>query len=122
MIILSCVALMLEDPRPSPCGVYQPSACAGVSGGELKLVLGYSDYVFCVLFTLEMVVRLAAFGPKKYAKSPWNLLDAFVVVISWLAVGLPAVEGLTALRALRALRALKLAAHIGGMRVWCSTH
>ena len=80
----------------------KPSACAGVSGGELKLVLGYSDYVFCVLFTLEMVVRLAAFGPKKYAKSPWNLLDAFVVVISWLAVGLPAVEGLTALRALRA--------------------
>ena len=49
---------------------------------ELERTLDILDYVFCVAFTLEMLLKMTGLGISKYFASPWNCLDAFIVAVS----------------------------------------
>ena len=91
-------------------------------------VLYVLDILFTSLFTVELVLKCVAFGvfatgsrnPHAYLRSGWNLLDLFVVMISWASLFLSFANitsgGLRALRALRALRPLRLVNRIEGMK------
>jgi len=50
-------------------------------------VLGGLDLIFTCLFTVELLLKLGAFGvysgKHAYLRSGWNVLDFFVVLISW---------------------------------------
>lgn len=40
------------------------------------------DYVFTIVFAVEAGLKLIGLTPAVYAKSRWNLLDFFIVVVS----------------------------------------
>ena len=66
---------------------------------------------FVWLFTFEMGARVLAMGfsghSYSYMADPWNWLDAFVVLMSWLPLLIPALGNYSAVRAVRALRPLR---------------
>ena len=69
--------------------------------------------VFSYIFTLELVLKVIAFGfimhPKSYMRDTWNWLD-FVVVVTGLielSMGSKGAESVRSLRVLRVLRPLK---------------
>ncbi|XP_074630746.1 sodium channel protein 1 brain-like isoform X1 [Acropora palmata] len=77
-------------------------------------VLEYCNLVFTVVFIMEMVLKLIAFGPKEYCKNKWNLFDGAIVILSVLDMALTYSNtidgaGLSVLRTFRLLRVLKLA-------------
>ena len=49
---------------------------------ETEVLLNYFNECFTYIFIYEMVIKLLAIGPKKYAASKWNLLDGAVVLVS----------------------------------------
>lgn len=69
-----------------------------------------SRYFFLAFFTAEMFVKVVALGlyegQDAYLASPWNRLDAFVVITAYL-IFVPGVGNMSAIRALRVLRALR---------------
>ena len=48
----------------------------------LKQILGISDYIFTVIFTLEMILLWIGNGFRNYFKNGWFLLDFIIVVVS----------------------------------------
>ena len=48
---------------------------------KLKEALNYMNIVFCVLFSIEMVLKWFAYGVTKYFTSFWTLLDFVIVVV-----------------------------------------
>ena len=38
--------------------------------------------VFTVVFIMEMILKLVAFGIKEYCKNKWNLFDGTIVILS----------------------------------------
>ena len=68
------------------------------------------DITFAVIFTIEMTLKILAFGWKGYFYDGWNILDFVLVVISITSLasaGASSVRALRVLRALRPLRAVK---------------
>ena len=49
---------------------------------DLQKALDILNYVFCVAFTLEMLLKMIGLGVSKYFASVWNCLDAFIVAVS----------------------------------------
>lgn len=45
----------------------------------LKITLKYANYVFAVIFNMEMLLKLCALG-KQYFISSWNKFDMFIVM------------------------------------------
>ena len=41
-----------------------------------------------MVFIMEMVLKLIAFGPKEYCKNKWNLFDGAIVILSVLDMAL----------------------------------
>ncbi|XP_062583302.1 sodium channel protein 1 brain-like isoform X2 [Saccostrea cucullata] len=76
---------------------------------ELEAALYYSNIVFAVLFTIEMLMKWVALGFKKYFTSFWTILDFFIVVISLASLIADAAGGedISAFRSLRTLRAFR---------------
>jgi hypothetical protein len=105
MIILNCVSLAFERP-----GIVQ--------GGQEELVLVVCEIFFTTLFTIEMLVKMIAFGLVKmegaYLSSGWNVMDGFVVCTSLLSFVFP---DATVLKATRALRPLRLASRSASIKV-----
>lgn len=56
--------------------------------------------VFTIIFTVEAVLKLCAFG-KFYFSNGWNNFDLVIVVASWLDFGLSDVEGVNVIRTFR---------------------
>jgi voltage-gated sodium channel len=78
--------------------------------------LGRLNEVFLALFTVEILIRIAAYGahPLRYFRSGWNIFD-FVVVFS---AYLPFVrESVTLLRIVRLLRVTRVLSVLPGLRV-----
>ena len=72
--------------------------------------------VFLGLFTLEIAVRVAAYGrrPQAFFRSGWNLFDFLVVGLAYL----PWIrESVTLLRVIRLLRIARLVSVVPGLRV-----
>ena len=83
-----------------------------------------SEYVFAVIFLLEMVVKVTAMGmvlhSNAYLRDSWNVLD-FIVVLSSAAPLLPGLPNMSSLRTFRILRPLRALSGLPGMRLLVST-
>ena len=87
----------------------------------LQLVMFAADWIFLVVFTIEAVFKITAYGfivPRDgYINDPWNRLDFFVVIITFLAMfGGGSSAGRT-LRVGRILRPLRMIQRNEGMKV-----
>ena len=98
IILLNCLQLALQCPATETIESFP----------EVMLAL---DYVFAVIFTMEMLIKMLALGvvfgsPECYLRTRWNVIDAVVVMFSWLTLLLPAPYGhaFSAFRALRPMR------------------
>merc|ERR1719262_1072792 len=88
---------MMLDQHPPPRPVMQK-------------VLSYTEVIFTVTFTVEMVIMLAAVGPKKYVTNPVMCFDGIIVVASLVEMSMEGGGGaIRALRGFRLLRIFKLA-------------
>jgi len=83
----------------------------GVSGRWAQ-ALSVTEHLFIAAFTAELVLRIAAVGPRAFLRDPWNLFDLLVVG----AVFLPMVQDnatvLRLLRLARVLRTVRLLPHV----------
>ncbi|XP_070698552.1 voltage-dependent T-type calcium channel subunit alpha-1I-like [Pempheris klunzingeri] len=72
----------------------------------------YSFYAFTVILVMEIVLKIVAFGVKRFRKSSWNLLDLLIVgtsIISILLAELKMANAIPNPSILRVLRVLRLA-------------
>ena len=86
----------------------------------LKIVNTYSNYIFTILFTVEFLMKIVAYGfalgKHTYLKDPWNWLD-FIVVVTGLISFLPGISAnLMALRTFRLIRPFKTITMLPNMR------
>ena len=107
------VFLAITDPTcPDGCNHRDP---------KVDAVLVYAEYVFCVLFTAEMTLKVIAEGllghRNAYLWSTWNWLDFLVVVVGWLTLTGATTGGMSALRSVRVLRPLRTITRVRGMKV-----
>jgi hypothetical protein len=117
-ILVSSVCLALDSPRLDP-------------EGPLAVGLHTLDmYFWPWLFGAELLIKAISFGfvygeqPRAYLRSPWNQLDAVIVLASFLAIAteqFPALAPLANLRVLRVLRPLRLVSRSAGMRLIISS-
>ena len=132
LIIASSICLAIDSPRLEP-------------DSSLAIYLTGLNRFFTAAFTCEMLLKMVSFGvccgpgtrvvsseevdehgqPKvvripPYFRDLWNVLDFFIVGVSWLcllAEMFPALRPLKSLRILRVLRPLRLLARDPGMRL-----
>ena len=82
--------------------------------------LEFSAALFASELTLKVVTFGFCCGKDAYVKSPWNLLDLAIVIVSFLVLladAFPVLRPLKTLRILRVLRPLRLVARSPGMRL-----
>jgi voltage-gated sodium channel len=48
--------------------------------------VGYLDFLFTVLFTVELAVKINTYSIKRYWRSGWNRVDLVIVLLAWLSV------------------------------------
>ncbi|XP_063315039.1 voltage-dependent T-type calcium channel subunit alpha-1G [Pelobates fuscus] len=75
---------------------------------ELTNVLEISNIVFTSLFALEMILKMLVYGLFGYIKSPYNIFDGIIVIISVWEIIWQQEGGLSVLRTFRLMRVLKL--------------
>ena len=109
-IVANCITMAMDHPDVDPLS-------------QAGVLLFTFDFIFTVVFTVEMCVRIVAVGfyqeDTAYLRGGWNRLDFAIVVVSWvdyLASALD-IKFLRTLRLLRALRALRMFNRIPGLRV-----
>ena len=75
-----------------------------------KYVNAIANFIFNVVFTLEVVIKMFGLGLNRYVKNVENLFDFVVVGMSWveMALGSEGGSSLGALRAMRLFRVFKL--------------
>ena len=67
------------------------------------------NYIFIVIFTLEVIVKFFGLGSSKFVLDRYNILDCIIVVLSIIEVAFNSSSGsYTALRAFRLLRIFKI--------------
>jgi voltage-gated sodium channel len=88
-------------------GLETSDAILAEAGGALR---AFNVFVL-VVFSAEIIIKLAAFGPR-FFRSGWNVMDFLVVAISLV----PAAGPLSILRSLRILRVLRLLSTVPRLR------
>uniref|UniRef100_A0A8D3D7B4 Ion transport domain-containing protein n=1 Tax=Scophthalmus maximus TaxID=52904 RepID=A0A8D3D7B4_SCOMX len=83
---------------------------------ELTNVLEICNIVFTSMFTLEMILKLTAFGFFEYLRNPYNIFDGIIVIISVCEIIGQADGGLSVLRTFRLLRVIKLVRFMPALR------
>ncbi|VVC43878.1 Voltage gated sodium channel, alpha subunit,Voltage-dependent L-type calcium channel, IQ- [Cinara cedri] len=73
----------------------------------LKDILYWTNFTFCVIFTIELMLKWIALGIHKYFKSFWTALDFIIAMMSIFSLLIDENENLKVLRSLRTLRALR---------------
>lgn len=106
-ILLNCICLIFETIP------------------KLRSINTYSNHIFIVIFTLECIMKIIAYGfildDNTYLRDPWNILD-FVVVVTALISYFPSINAqLLALRIFRLLRPLKAMSSLPRMRIFISS-
>ncbi|KAF5296914.1 hypothetical protein FQA39_LY12271 [Lamprigera yunnana] len=112
-IFANCVALAVYTPFP--CG----------DSNSTNAYLEKIEYVFLVIFTIECVMKVIAYGfithAGAYLRNGWNLLDFTIVVIGTISTVLQHLTKDTfdvkALRAFRVLRPLRLVSGVPSLQV-----
>ncbi|XP_031348219.1 sodium channel protein 60E-like isoform X1 [Photinus pyralis] len=74
---------------------------------RLKHILYWTNFAFCIIFVIEMLLKWVALGFHKYFTSFWTLLDFSIVFVSMFSLLIEENENLKVLRSLRTLRALR---------------
>ncbi|TRY59084.1 hypothetical protein DNTS_008394 [Danionella cerebrum] len=97
----------------------------------LEEALKYCNYVFTVVFIIEALLKLVAFGVRRFFKDRWNQLDLAIVLLSIMGITLEEIKMNAALpinptiirimRVLRIARVLKLLKMATGMRALLDT-
>ncbi|XP_072532433.1 voltage-dependent T-type calcium channel subunit alpha-1H isoform X3 [Salminus brasiliensis] len=97
----------------------------------LEEALKYCNYVFTIFFILEAILKLVAFGIRRFFKDRWNQLDLAIVLLSIMGIILEEIKMSAALpinptivrimRVLRIARVLKLLKMAKGMRALLDT-
>uniref|UniRef100_A0A8B9LF19 Calcium channel, voltage-dependent, T type, alpha 1H subunit a n=1 Tax=Astyanax mexicanus TaxID=7994 RepID=A0A8B9LF19_ASTMX len=97
----------------------------------LEEALKYCNYVFTIFFILEAILKLVAFGIRRFFKDRWNQLDLAIVLLSIMGITLEEIKMNAALpinptiirimRVLRIARVLKLLKMAKGMRALLDT-
>ncbi|XP_061568203.1 voltage-dependent T-type calcium channel subunit alpha-1H [Cololabis saira] len=97
----------------------------------LEEVLKYCNYVFTIIFVIETLLKLMAFGFHRFFKDRWNQLDVAIVALSIMGITLEELKMKAALpinptiirimRVLRIARVLKLLKMAKGMRALLDT-
>ena len=67
------------------------------------MVLWHFDIFFIIMFTLEVMVKVAALGAVEYIYDPWNQLDVFIVAVGFVGIGVNSGTNVSSLRTLRRL-------------------
>ncbi|XP_053265509.1 sodium channel protein type 5 subunit alpha-like [Podarcis raffonei] len=79
-----------------------------------------AEYIFTVIYTVEFAVKIVARGfvlnEFTYLRDPWNVLDLFVLIMTYAALALP-FSSISAIRIFRVLRTLKAVSVIPGLKV-----
>ncbi|XP_069760962.1 voltage-dependent T-type calcium channel subunit alpha-1H [Narcine bancroftii] len=98
---------------------------------SLEEALKYCNYVFTIVFVFESVLKLIAFGFRRFFKDRWNQLDLAIVLLSIMGITLEEIEINASLpinptiirimRVLRIARVLKLLKMATGMRALLDT-
>ncbi|XP_061576617.1 voltage-dependent T-type calcium channel subunit alpha-1I-like [Cololabis saira] len=83
---------------------------------ELTNVLEICNIVFTSMFSLEMVLKITAFGSFNYLRNPYNVFDGIIVIISVCEIVGQSDGGLSVLRTFRLLRVLKLVRFMPALR------
>ncbi|KAI4877753.1 hypothetical protein NFI96_007850 [Prochilodus magdalenae] len=68
------------------------------------------------MFTLEMILKLTAFGFFEYLRNPYNIFDGIIVIISVCEIIGQSDGGLSVLRTFRLLRVIKLVRFMPALR------
>ena len=123
-ILMSSIALVFEDIHLN-----------SQNRSTLKIVLYWADVFFCVFFGVEMIMKVVAYGVRKYFTNWWCCLDFFIVTVSVISIyysEMPhskartkpisattssSLSVLRVLRTMRALRPLRALSRFQGMRV-----
>lgn len=103
VIIINCGMMAMQsplDPKDTP----------------RALLFGKIGYVFNIIFTIEMFMKIIAQGLLTYLGDGWNLLDVTVVTTAWAPILFPGVGNYTAIRAVRVLRALRTVNRIPSLK------
>ncbi|XP_064423736.1 voltage-dependent T-type calcium channel subunit alpha-1G [Latimeria chalumnae] len=97
----------------------------------LDKALKICNYIFTIIFVLESVFKLVAFGFRRFFKDRWNQLDLAIVLLSIMGITLEEIEVNASLpinptiirimRVLRIARVLKLLKMAVGMRALLDT-
>jgi hypothetical protein len=101
-IIASSILLVVDGPSVDK---------SSEKAKKIWKVLDGVDVTFVVIFTVEMVLKMCAFGiysesEQTYFKNPWNILDFFLVVFALIGY-LPGTGKINIFRTFRSLRALR---------------
>ena len=77
----------------------------------LIISLSVLDIFLTVIFSIEMVLKIIAFGflncgSTSYIRSAWNLLDAVIVIVSYISIGLPK-SNLNLIKVIRLMKILR---------------
>lgn len=120
-ICISSLAMALDQPMADP-------------EAALPQILYWMGFVFTVVFTIEMLLKMIAFGclygqtfgwnKRAYWLQPWNVLDGVVVIVSVLDIvtqGKGALGAMKTLRIVRALRPLRVVARFENLRLVVQT-
>ena len=85
-------------------------------------VLLYGNYIFTVLFTIEMMFKLFGFGVKGYLNDYWNIFDGIIVFMSLLELCLQGEKSMfQVLRAFRLARLFRIIKSWKKLRILLST-
>ncbi|XP_043943456.1 voltage-dependent L-type calcium channel subunit alpha-1C-like isoform X2 [Protopterus annectens] len=107
-ILLSSISLAAEDPVRNP--------------SFRNKILGYADYVFTSIFTLEIMLKMTAYGAflhkGSFCRNCFNILDLLVVSVSLISFGIQssAINVVKILRVLRVLRPLRAINRAKGLK------
>ena len=103
VIILNCGMMASESPLDPP---HTPKA----------LFIEQLGFIFNIIFTFEMTLKITAYGLLTYLSEGWNLLDVTVVTTAWLPLIMPSAGNYSAIRAVRVLRALRTVKRIPSLK------
>ncbi|KAG2451635.1 hypothetical protein HYH02_003415 [Chlamydomonas schloesseri] len=89
-------------------------------------VMSYTNLIFTIIFGIEALLKIVAFGPLNYLRDGWNAFDFFVVLISIVSVVLDFsntknLSFMPVLRVLRVVRVLRLVRTAKGMQKLLAT-
>uniref|UniRef100_A0A8D0HBN4 Calcium voltage-gated channel subunit alpha1 I n=1 Tax=Sphenodon punctatus TaxID=8508 RepID=A0A8D0HBN4_SPHPU len=89
---------------------------------SLEIALKYCNYMFTTVFVLEAVLKLVAFGLRRFFKDRWNQLDLAIVLLSVMGITLEEIEINAALpinpTIIRIMRVLRIARGEGRQEPW----